>query len=90
MKQFEEKMALLRTRFVARAQTEVAELREAHRQGDMTTMRRIAHSLAGNAGLFGWPEFGAHARELESVLEQAAANEEILPKLEALIAEMPH
>ncbi|WP_162249623.1 Hpt domain-containing protein [Altererythrobacter sp. Root672] len=82
-------MDALRTRFITRARTEIAALREAHRQHDEPAMRKIAHSLAGNAGLFGWPDLSARARELEDALVQPASQDEVESRLEAVMAEMP-
>lgn len=86
MTQFDQKMDALRTRFISRASSEIAALCEAHLEHDEAAMRRIAHSLAGNAGLFGWPELGQRAREFEELLDRPASAEEVRAKLDAVLA----
>lgn len=89
MTQFDQKMEALRTRFISRAGSEIAALCEAHIEQDDAAMRQIAHSLAGNAGLFGWPELGQRAREFEELLDRPASAEEVRAKLDAVLAAMP-
>ncbi len=55
MDEFERRMDALRSRFVERAAADAAALRGAWAARDMESIRRIAHSLAGNAGMFGHP-----------------------------------
>ncbi|MBT2133023.1 Hpt domain-containing protein [Croceibacterium sp. LX-88] len=89
MTQFEQRMEVLRARFIARCRTEVSELRGAFQQDDLTTLRRIGHSLAGNAGLFGFPRLSVRARELEDAIDRARSAEDVRANLDAVIAEMP-
>jgi HPt (histidine-containing phosphotransfer) domain-containing protein len=57
----EERMAALRARFATAAPAEAAELEYALEAGDADAMRRIAHGLAGRAGMFGFAALGAAA-----------------------------
>jgi HPt (histidine-containing phosphotransfer) domain-containing protein len=57
----EERMAALRARFAAAAPGEAEQLERALEAGDAEAMRRIAHGLAGRAGMFGFDALGATA-----------------------------
>ncbi len=70
MDAFSERMQQLRTRFTERALRERDELQAALSTGDHATAIRILHSLAGNAGMFGYPKLSVAARELEEALER--------------------
>lgn len=76
---FDERMAALRARFIARAAADRAALAEAGQAGDDAEIRRIAHGLAGAAGTFGFPEVSAAALRVEEA-------DDIRPMLEALFA----
>lgn len=54
-------MAALRARFRAAAPAEATRLDRALDRGDPDGMRRIAHGLAGRAGMFGFDALGAMA-----------------------------
>jgi len=54
-------LAPLRIRFRARAAEEATALAEALAGGDAAGIERIAHGLAGAAGLFGFADVGAAA-----------------------------
>jgi len=66
---FDDRMAELRTRFVERAKEDRAALTAALVEGDHAAVRRIAHSLAGNAGIFGFPGITDAARAIEDALD---------------------
>ena len=66
---FEDRMAALRARFVERAGEDRAVMSAALHAGDHAAMRRIAHSLAGNAGIFGFTEITGAARAIEDALD---------------------
>lgn len=66
MTDFEDKMAELRHRFVARGPAMLEELRGALAAQDREAVRGLAHRLAGNAGMFGFPRVSEAAAELES------------------------
>ncbi len=69
MAEFDERMAGLRARFRDRAASSSVALRAAAEAGDLTELVRLAHILAGSAGLFGYPEVGAAAGEVEHAAE---------------------
>lgn len=54
-------LAPLRARFQARAAIEAAALAQALAAGEAAEVERIAHGLAGAAGLFGFADVGAAA-----------------------------
>jgi len=74
---FDERMAQLRKRFVARAQEERAQLIAAATVGDRAEMRRVAHGLSGSAGVFGFPEIGLDAQALEEAVDSEADEGEL-------------
>ena len=63
------KLAELSQRFANRAVEELAAIEQALADGDRAALARRAHTLAGNAGMFGQPEIGAAALELEELAE---------------------
>lgn len=65
MTAFDARMAQLRARFLDRAREDRARLVSAMAAGDTGEIRRIAHSLAGSGGVFGFPEVSACARRVE-------------------------
>lgn len=89
MDEFERRMEALKARFVERAVGDGLALREARAAGDRVGMRRIAHGLAGNAGLFGQPQLGETASALDDALGTPASDEQLAPLLEAVLALIP-
>lgn len=81
MSAFDDRLAALRARFLARAADDHAALTAARDAGDREAIRSIAHSLAGGAGIFGFPEVSAAARALEE-----ADEEDVRPRLAHLLA----
>ena len=81
-------MAELTARFAARAQSEHTAIEQALATGDRKAVVQRAHTLAGNAGMFGQPELGAAALELEEAAENgedmAPAGSRLLALLAAL------
>lgn len=61
-----EQMAALRARFLARCPQHCEALLEACTQADVGTIQRLAHNIAGNAGMFGLPELSDQAAELSA------------------------
>jgi HPt (histidine-containing phosphotransfer) domain-containing protein len=64
---FAARMAALRARFAERCGARRGDLEAALHSGDAERVERIAHELAGNGGLFGYPELSRLAQELEEV-----------------------
>lgn len=58
-------LAALRTEFLCRAVEDRAALIDALATSDVDRMERIAHGLAGSAGLFGFSEVGAAAMAMD-------------------------
>lgn len=89
MDEFERRMDLLRVRFAERAGADGEALRNAWASRDLDALRRIAHGLAGNAGLFGYTDLGMVARELEEALDKSGADLGLRAKVEAVLAHIP-
>jgi HPt (histidine-containing phosphotransfer) domain-containing protein len=83
MTDFEARMAELRARFLQEAGKERERLIEAFRDEDHAAMRRIAHSLSGRAGMFGFPEVSERAAALETAVEDDPA--QLRPAYDALL-----
>lgn len=79
-------MDALRSRFRERAAADAGALRDAWEIRDRAALRRIAHALAGNAGLFGHPQLGEAARALDDALGEPASDERLAAMLEAVFA----
>lgn len=85
MEDFERRMEVLRARFVQRAQGDAQILRQAWDVRDDETLRRVSHSLAGNAGLFGQPQLSEAARQLEEALQRPETAGHLHAKVEAIL-----
>ncbi|RWA60337.1 MAG: histidine phosphotransferase [Mesorhizobium sp.] len=82
--------APLRQRFLARCADQLTELkvaRETPLPGN-DPLIRLAHSLAGAAGTFGFPEISAKASALETLLTEQADGGAVGAALDALIVEV--
>jgi HPt (histidine-containing phosphotransfer) domain-containing protein len=66
---FDERFAQLRARFAAQAQSEAAELERLAGCGGWPGVGRLAHGLAGRAGMFGHQGIGELALEVEEAIE---------------------
>ncbi|RWB73377.1 MAG: histidine phosphotransferase [Mesorhizobium sp.] len=84
--------APLRQRFLSRCADQLAELKAiAHQPTPLVgsdPLIRIAHSLAGAAGTFGFAEISARASALETLLVEQADGGTVRAALEALIVEI--
>lgn len=63
----EERLAALKARFVARSAEEVEALETALAEGDFERIGAVSHSLAGSAGLFGFPQISAAAGDIDTL-----------------------
>ncbi|CDX46250.1 conserved hypothetical protein [Mesorhizobium plurifarium] len=84
--------APLRQRFLARCVDQLAELKAiAHQAAPLPgndSLTRLAHSLAGAAGTFGFTEISARASALETLLIEQADGASVRAALDGLIAEI--
>ena len=82
--------APLRQRFLARCADQLTELKAVREGGPMpgNALIRIAHSLAGAAGTFGFAEISARASALETLLIEQADDKAARAALDVLIAEI--
>lgn len=79
---FEIRMAALREHFAVRARSQGAELRVLAGRLEVDAraraeIRRIAHSIAGAAAVFGMPAVSTEAAELEEAIADGAAQSAI-------------
>jgi HPt (histidine-containing phosphotransfer) domain-containing protein len=81
MTDFDDRLAALRARFLARAADDRAALATAQKANDREAIRRIAHGLAGAAGVFGFADISAAARAVEE-----AGEDDIRSRLAHLLA----
>lgn len=88
MNDFDQRMAALRARFAGRCPTDAAALRAAWTVRDRAEMRRILHAVAGNAGVFGYPDLSASARRIEDAIEREAPEAEFSADLQVLFLDM--
>ncbi len=86
MSGFEEKMARLRERFLARAEDDRAKLVASATIDDRAELRRLAHGLSGSAAVFGFPDIGLDAQALEEAVD-AGADERELRRLCGLLTD---
>ena len=77
-------MALLRERFLLRARADRAAIMAALDAGDRDRLLRLAHGLAGIAGIFGHADVGARASVLEDAVEAGEAGAALMAKARAL------
>lgn len=89
MDDFERRMDALRARFAERAVVDRAALCAAWEADDRDALLRTAHSLAGNAGLFGHPRLSEAARLLEEALGESTSDEQVRMQLDAVLAHLP-
>jgi HPt (histidine-containing phosphotransfer) domain-containing protein len=89
MDDFERRMEALKARFIERAAADRAALDQAWAARDDDAIRRISHSLAGNAGMFGFSDLGEAARELEEALDRTVPEDQLQAKLDAVLAKIP-
>lgn len=82
----EGQMALLRERFHARANTDRAAILMALDAGDRAALLRLAHGLAGVAGIFGYADVSAKAAAVEEAVEVGETGDALMRKGVALIA----
>ena len=81
----DQRVEQLRLRFRSRARDEHGLLAAALAAGDLGELRRLAHSLSGAGGIFGYPGISALAAALEGALDRA---EPPAPSAAALLAEL--
>ena len=68
-----DRMEALRLSFCARALEEADQLEAALAANDRVVIERLAHTLAGTAGLFGYQRIGAAARAVDGAFARGDA-----------------
>ncbi|PBB31200.1 histidine phosphotransferase [Mesorhizobium sp. WSM3868] len=82
--------APLRERFLTRCASQLAQLQAAREATPVpgSDVTKLAHSLAGAAGTFGFAEISVRASALETLLIEQAEGGDVRAALDALIAEI--
>lgn len=83
-----DRMARLRERFIARSRGDREALVAAFERQDREALRRLAHSLSGAGGIFGFPEVSRRAAELEQAIDRALPFDTLRELLAALLDEI--
>lgn len=82
-------MAALRSAFVARCRTDLAELRRLGDLGDIAGVGALVHRLAGAAGSFGFPEISAAALAVDQqIRDGGAASQTDMERLLRLLTDL--
>jgi HPt (histidine-containing phosphotransfer) domain-containing protein len=81
----DERLEQLRKRFRLRSRVDQAALTSAIADQDRAELKRLAHSLAGAGGIFGYAAISAAASALEAALDRDQPAE---PEASALLAEL--
>lgn len=85
MSDAEAQMRRLRERFLARAESDRATMISALAVGDRAGLLKLAHGLAGVAGIFGYGDISSRASALEDAVDAGAGEEMVSVLAQALI-----
>ena len=88
MTAFDDRLRELRQRFIDRSRSDRDSLVAALAADDRLELQRLAHSLAGAGGLFGFPEISDAGQRLEDALDESAEAVEVLAAGEALLRKL--
>ena len=88
MNSFDDRMTELRKRFAERSRSERDSIAAAYERRDRSELQHIAHGLAGNGGLFGFPEISRAGQMLDETLDQGVEGELLRQAVEALLTEL--
>lgn len=88
MSDFGDRLAALRQRFLVRAAEDAAAIETDMAAGAWDDVGQRAHRLAGNAGLFGFPDITHDARALEEAIDEDARDEQLIALATTLIAKL--
>lgn len=88
MTAFDDRLRELRQRFVDRSHSDRDLLKIALAANDRPELHRLAHSLAGAGGLFGFPEISDAGQRLEDALDESAGVEGVRAAGEALLRQL--
>lgn len=88
MNPLEDRLRELRALFVEGSQADLQALERACQEGDREELRRLAHVLAGNGGLFGFPNIRRAAEKLTDALDEEVDDERLREACGALVLEM--
>jgi HPt (histidine-containing phosphotransfer) domain-containing protein len=84
----EDRMARLKDRFIARSQGDRDALVKAFDDGDREVLRRLAHSLSGAGGIFGFTGISRRAADLEQGIDRDEPRDHLRALLESLLDEI--
>ncbi len=78
-------MARLRDRFITRTRADRENLTAAYAAGDLPELRRLAHSLSGSGGIFGFASISEAAANLERGIDCGKGDGQLESLLAALL-----
>lgn len=81
-------MARLRQKFVERSRGDRDALAKAFDGGDRGELRRLAHSLSGAGGIFGFAGISQRAAQLEQAVDRNEPPDRLRELLDALLEEI--
>jgi HPt (histidine-containing phosphotransfer) domain-containing protein len=81
-------MARLKQRFVVRSAEDRMALLKAFDRGDREELRRLAHSLSGAGGIFGFADISQYAAQLEQGIDRGDPLDRLSELLSALAKEI--
>lgn len=88
MAEIDARLAAIAERFAAQAATTAAEITAVLDRKDWSELARVAHSLAGRAGMFGYVAMGDAARSVEEAVDAGLSNETITDLTQDLLGRM--
>lgn len=88
MAEIDARLAAIAERFAAQAAETAAEIGSALDRGDGPELARLAHSLAGRAGMFGFSAIGDAARRVEEALDAGVSGQELACLTRGLLAHL--
>lgn len=88
MAEIDARLAAIAERFAAQAGETAAEIGAALDREDWSELARLAHSLAGRAGMFGYGAIGNAARSVEEAVDSGLSTEAIARLTQYLLAQM--
>lgn len=88
MTAFEDRLAELRQNFARRSRSDRDRIAAAFSRGDREELKQIAHSLAGNGGLFGYPQISGAGLALEEAIEGGVEGQALDQAVQNLLTEL--
>lgn len=88
MSEIDERLAAFSALFAAHADTTADTIRNAANENDADDLRRLCHSLAGRAGMFGQMAIGDAALSIERALDAGRTPDSLVLDVDNLVARL--